>query len=307
MSKKKTMTKFKGIVLGLLSSASFGLIPSFSIPLMQEGMGIASILFYRFLFSTLLILPLLFFRKSNIKVGGKRIVILSVLSIFFAATSLGLIWSYSFIPSGITTTIHFLYPVLVAIIMIYFFREKKSVLIFLSAILSFIGVALLCWSDTAVMVRMVGVYIALATIVTYAVYIVGVNRFGMNRIDSLVVLFYIVFFGTFLFGIYALSTTGIEAITTKKEWIYLIILAFLPTVVADFALILSIKYAGETVAAILGVMEPVVAVFMGVLFFSESFNLYSFIGLIIVLFSVIMTIIAGSGKTIKWKTFNNDN
>ncbi|MCL2650274.1 MAG: DMT family transporter [Candidatus Azobacteroides sp.] len=290
------MTKFKGIALGLLSSASFGLIPSFSIPLMREGMGIASILFYRFLFSTLFILPLLLFRKDSIRIDVKQIVILSVLSIFFAATSLGLIWSYSFIPSGITTTIHFLYPILVAIVMMYFFREKRSILIFLSALFSFMGVALLCWSDTAVVVKMIGIYIALATVVTYAVYIVGVNRFGINRINSLIVLFYIVFFGTILFGIYALSTTGIEAITTKKEWMYLIILAFLPTVVSDFALILSIKYAGETIAAILGVMEPVVAVCMGVWFFSESFNLYSFIGLIIVLFSVIMTIIVGYGK-----------
>jgi drug/metabolite transporter (DMT)-like permease len=290
------VNKVKGILLGLLSSSAFGLIPFFSIPLMQSGMEIPSILFYRFLFSSLFLFPVLLFRKDNMRVAFRQFTILFVLSICYAATSLGLIWSYSFIPSGITTTIHFLYPVLVAIIMVCVFKEKKSVVILLAAILSFAGVALMCRSDTDLTLKMIGVYIALSTVVTYSLYIIGVNKFGLDSINPLVVTFYILFFGAVFFGIYALSTTGMEAITTRQEWINLIILAFLPTVVSDYALILSIKYAGSTTAAILGVMEPVTAVCMGAWFFSEQFNLYSLAGLVTVLFSVILAVVAQSRK-----------
>jgi drug/metabolite transporter (DMT)-like permease len=259
-------------------------------------MEIPSILFYRFLFSSLFLFPVLFFRRNSIRVAFRQLIVLFVLSIFYAATSLGLIWSYSFIPSGITTTIHFLYPVLVALMMIYFFREKRSPVILLSAILSFAGVAFMCRSDTSLTLKMLGVYIALATALTYALYIIGVNKFGLASINPLVVTFYILFFGAVFFGIYAVSTTGMEAITTRQEWINLIILALLPTVVSDYALILSIKYAGSTTAAILGVMEPVTAVCMGVWFFFEQFNLYSLTGLLIVLCSVVMVVTVQSPK-----------
>ena len=48
-----TMNKVNGLLYGLLSSASFGLIPLFTIPAMQAGMQFESILFYRFLFACL--------------------------------------------------------------------------------------------------------------------------------------------------------------------------------------------------------------------------------------------------------------
>jgi drug/metabolite transporter (DMT)-like permease len=286
----KNRVKFRGILLGLLSSGTFGLIPFFSIPLMRDGMGIPSILFYRFLFSSIIMAPICLLGNKNIKVGFHNFTVLSLLAAFYACTSLGLIWSYSYIPSGVTTTIHFLYPILVAVIMMFLFKEKKSAFVFFSALLSFAGVALLCWGDTGETLKPAGVYIALTTVITYALYIVGVNRFGLNRIHSLVVTFYILSFGAIFFGAYALLSTGIEPIHSGTAWLNLIILAFLPTVVSDFALIVAIKYAGSTVSAILGVMEPVVAVCMGVWFFSEHFNLYSFFGLLLVLSSVVTVI-----------------
>ncbi|MDR0725664.1 MAG: DMT family transporter [Prevotellaceae bacterium] len=284
--------KHKGILLGLLSSGTFGLIPFFSIPLMRGGMGIPAILFYRFLFAAIAMTPVCLFLNRSMNVGFRNFAVLFVLAIFYAGTSVGLIWSYSYIPSGITTTIHFLYPILVAFIMMYCFGEKKSAFIFFPALLSFAGVAFLCWNDTNITLKLLGVYIALATVVTYALYIVGVNKFGINRIHPLIVTFYILSFGAVFFGIYALLTSGIEPIHSSKEWFNLIVLALLPTVISDYALIVAIKYAGSTISAILGVMEPVVAVCMGVCFFAERFNLYSFIGLFLVLSAVIMTIIS---------------
>jgi drug/metabolite transporter (DMT)-like permease len=259
---------------------------------MRGGMSIPTILFYRFLFSAIIMFPVFLVQTQKIKIGFHSLGILFILSAFYAATSLGLIWSYSYIPSGITTTIHFLYPILVATIMMFFFKEKKSALIVVSTLLSFTGVALLCRSEGEGVLIFSGVYIALATVVTYALYIVGINKFGMSKISPVTVTFYVLSFGALFFGIFALSTTGIEPIHNGIEWMYLIILAFLPTVVSDYALVLAIKYAGSTISAILGVMEPVVAFCMGVCFFSEQFNMYGFGGLFLVIVSVITTILS---------------
>ena len=283
-----------GILLGLLSSSAFGLIPFFSIPLMTGGMTIPSILFYRFLLSSLFIFPILFFfHRDSMRVGFVQMALLAALSLFFATTSLGLLWSYSFIPSGIATTIHFLYPVLVAVVMIGVFNEKKSLFVVLSALLSFLGVALLCRTDGGVPLKMTGVYIALATVVTYALYLIGVKQYCEGKIQPLAVTFYVVLFCSIFFGIFALATTGIQQITTvtNREWLYLAVLAFFLTALADLALIYSINYAGATPAAILGVMEPAVAVCMGVLFFAEQFTVFSFTGLAVILCSVVIVAI----------------
>ena len=45
-------TKFKGFIYGVGTAVTFGLIPLFTLPLMREGMQSDSILFYRFLVST---------------------------------------------------------------------------------------------------------------------------------------------------------------------------------------------------------------------------------------------------------------
>lgn len=223
---------------------------------------------------------------------------MSVLGIFYAATAMALVFSYLYIPSGVATTIHFLYPILVTLIMVAFFKEKRSIALLLAAIISLAGVALLCWSGEATLNPM-GIFIALMTVVTYATYIVGINKSGVGKMDSHILTFYILLFGAFAFGIFAWATTGVEGIHTGGEWLNLILLAFFPTVVSDLTLILAIKYAGSTTTSILGSMEPLVAVCVGVLFFREDFGWNSLIGLLFVLASVTMVILLQARREVK--------
>ena len=295
----KTSKRSKGVFLALLSSSIFGLIPFFSIPLMQDGMSMPNLLFFRFLFSAIIMGAISAFKKIDIRISFKELGVLIILSILFASTSLFLLASYSLIPSGVATTIHYLFPILVTAIMIFLYKEKKSMLILGLSFLAFIGVGLLCWTNGNTL-SVLGITFALVTVVTYALYIVGTNKFGMDRLNSYVITFYVLFFGVIIFAIYALFTTGIQPLNASKEWIYLILLAFLPTVIADFALILSIKYAGATISAILGVMEPVVAFVVGILYLSEPFSYQSLIGLFLVLLAVTLVVrISTKGKKSK--------
>lgn len=283
------MNNSKGIIYALISSGTFGLIPLFSIPLIHGGMGNYSILFYRFLFSSLMLGAFCLYQKKSFKIDFRQVKRLIILGLLYGATAFGLICSYKYISSGVATTIHFLYPVLVTLIMILFFHERKSIHIFLAVILSLSGVALLCWSGNSV--SFVGITFAIATIFTYSVYIVGINKSGVGKIDPLVLTFYILLVDAILFGLIAFSEpTGIEAISDSDSLLRLLSLAFLSTAISDLTLVLAVKYAGSTVTSILGSMEPLVAVAVGIFYFSEDFGLNSFIGLILVLISVILVI-----------------
>lgn len=283
------MKSIKGIALALISSGTFGLIPLFSIPLLAIGMDSPSILFYRFLISAIIMGTICLFQKKSFKIPIKHIFVIFLLGLLYAATALLLILSYNYIPSGIATTIHFMYPILVSIIMMLFFKERKSAILFLAAVLSVIGVVLLCWTGGA-NIKMQGIIIASLTIVTYAVYIVGINKTEAGRINTEVLTFYILACGALIFFIAALFSGGIAPIPDRASFVRLFLLALFCTVVSDLTLVMAIKLVGSTITSILGSMEPLVAVAVGVVVFSEHFDAYGFVGIVLIILSVTLVV-----------------
>ena len=118
------MRQLKGVLLAMISSSTFGLIPLFALPAMQEGVGLDSVLFYRFAISAVFVGAYLLLRRVDLRITLKEFGTMFLLGGAYAATSLFLTASYLYIPSGVATTIHFLYPVLVTTIMIVFFKDK---------------------------------------------------------------------------------------------------------------------------------------------------------------------------------------
>lgn len=294
------MKNLKGITLAIISSATFGMIALFSIPLMEQGMNIGSILFYRFLLSSFLMGAVCFYRKESLKISLSRFTPLILLGVLYAATSLLLIHSYEWVPSGIVTTIHFLYPVLVSIIMVIFFKERGSMVLFGAALISLVGVVFLCWSDTQ-NIHIKGVITASLTIFTYALYIVGVNQTKTGQqMKAEPLTFYILFFSTILFFIYALASGGLQTVPDVFSFGRLAALAVLSTVISDLTLVLAIKHIGSTVTSILGSMEPLVAVFIGVLYFSETFTGYTLLGVVLIIAGVCL-VVKQSAKRKKYK------
>lgn len=202
------MGSFRGVLYALISSTTFGLVPFFSIALLGSGMSAATVLFYRMSVAALLIGLVAAAQRKSFVITAREFVIIVGLGWLYAGTSLGLILSYSLIPSGIATTIHFLYPILVTFLMIVFFREKRSAGLVVAAVVSLLGVGLLSWSGGAV-VNVEGIMLVLITVITYALYIVGVNKTGVGRIDSLPLTFYILLSAAVLFAMFAGLTTGI--------------------------------------------------------------------------------------------------
>lgn len=284
------MKSFKGIALALISSGTFGLIPLFSIPLLMEGMNESSILLYRFLISAVIMGIICVAKRENLRINTRYLRAIIPFSILYAATALLLLYSYNYIPSGIATTIHFLYPIMVSMLMVLFFKEKKSIILFVAAALSIIGVAFMCWTNTA-NIQLAGLVIAGLTIVTYSLYIISINQSKAGKeIKADVLTFYVLLFGAVTFLVFALFNGGIQSIPSISAFGRLAALAFFATVVSDLTLIMAIKYVGSTVSSILGSMEPLVAVMVGVVYFSEYFDSYSLFGIILILTSVVLVV-----------------
>ena len=186
--------KSRGCVLGAVAAASYGLNPLFTLPLYEAGMGVDSVLFYRYLLAAAMLGALMLVRRQSFAVRRRDLVPLAVMGLLFSFSSLFLFESYNHMDAGIASTILFLYPVLVAVIMAVGFHEKVSRITMLSILLAFTGIAML-YKGGGEPLSFLGVALVFLSSLCYAVYIVGVNRSSLRGLPTEKLTFYALLFG----------------------------------------------------------------------------------------------------------------
>ena len=197
----------KGVFFGLFAAVTFGFLPFFSIPLMADGMTVSSLLFYRFVVAAGVMTLVVLIRRINLRITRRQFFILLGLAAMYVASATGLVHSYMYIPSGVSTTIHFIYPVIVTCAMIFFFHERRSKTIFTAMGMAIAGVALPCWTPGGTLdVR--GLAWAGSTIFWYASYLIIVNRSSVSELASMTMMFYIFVLGAALFALDHVTDKG---------------------------------------------------------------------------------------------------
>ncbi|WP_307768529.1 EamA family transporter [uncultured Bacteroides sp.] len=285
------MNKLNGFLYGIISSASFGLIPLFAIPAMQHGMDFMNVISYRFLFATISLAVLLKIRKVSFGIQKSDLPTLLLLSFFYIISSVFLLWGYKFMPSGVATTIHFMYPVVTTVIMMLFFREKNSVARSLAILMAIAGVYSLSYSDSKGETDLLGVVIVLISAVGYALYLVAVGQRKNQSLKGLKLTFYVFLFSTIILLAGMLSTGNMHPIPDYTTAGNLLLLAIIPTIVSNLTLIEAIKYIGATRTSVLGAMEPVTAVVVGIAVFGETFTVSIAIGIMLIVSAVTIIIL----------------
>lgn len=286
-----------GFLLALLSSATFGLLPLFSIPAMSAGVGVNSLLVYRFSIATVLM-------GIIVKAKGRRLILpardagaVLLVSLAYAGTSKFLTSSYNYMPSGIATTIFYLFPILVALLMVVFFKERFSWNVAVAAVLAMAGVYLLQGTGPVGGIKPAGFLTVLLSMVCYACYIVFLNHSRVKDIDNFQTMFYI-FLGAlvvvFINHVIEDGTVALDAIPDWKTGIEILVLGSIPTLCADLVLVKATRMIGSTNTALLSCMEPITAYLVGVLVFKEAFYPIQIAGILIILASVFLVIMTRS-------------
>lgn len=285
------MNSLKGIFYGIVTSVTFGLIPLFTLPLMQKGMEFDSILFYRFLFATLALGGMMKLKKESFRIERRDIPMLILLGFFYTGSAMFLFWGYNFMGAGVATTLHFTYPIFVTLLMFLIFRERASWVTWLAIILAIFGVSRLSLKGTELSLDPVGVVIVLLSAVAYASYITAVNRSRVRDMNGRKLAFYVFIVSNVLFAIKAGTNQGIQALPDAWSIVNLFLLAVVPTVISNITLVLAVHHIGGTLTSILGAMEPVTAVCIGVLVFSEPFTAQEGTGILCIIAAVTLIIL----------------
>ncbi len=288
------MNKFKGFLYGIVASSTFGLLPLFTLPVMGEGLTTFSILSYRMLFASILVALLMLIGRVSFATNLKELRWFAVLGFLYYGSAALLFQAYGGMASGLATTLHFMYPVSVTVIMALVYKQRPSVVTICAIILSLIGVALLCLRESSTGVSsLLSVFLVLLSGVCYAVYLVLVSTVRrINQQNSQKLTFYVLIFSGAFFMLSTLQGGGLQIIPSASAGINLLLMATLPTLLSNLALVRSVKNIGSTLTSVLGAMEPLTAIIVGILVFDESLRGLMIVGIILILVSVSLIVLS---------------
>ena len=288
--------KLIGTLCAIGAAVCYGTNPLGALNLYAEGMNTPSVLFYRFGLAWLIVAAVMLFSKESLRVDRREFRTLSALGILFILSSLTLYLSFRLMPAGVASTILFTYPVMTAVIMALFFRERIRLGTVAAIALSLVGVVLLYWGDPSGTLNLWGVVLVLVSALTYALYIIVVDKSPLSM-SSFKINFYVLLYCAAGMAFFALvSGQGLMLPPTPRAWLWVSWLAIVPAIMALVMMVYAAKYIGSTPTAILGALEPATAVLIGVFVFGEPFTILLAAGIVLILGAVTLVVTAKSNK-----------
>lgn len=283
--------KIKGYGLAAFAAAAYGTNPAFAVPLYEQGMNPVSVLLFRYVIGLPLLLALMMIRGVDVRLHKNEIIPVVILGVLMALSSLTLFESYEYMNSGVASTLLFVYPVMVAVLMMFFFHERFRSSTALCLVVMGFGLWFLIRTQGDVSISSYGLTLVMLSAMTYAIYIVMVNVSStVRKIPTTRLLFYLLTFGSLVYVAILSAGTSVTLPAKYSGWFNLAALALVPTLISLACTTRAIQLIGSTPTAILGALEPVCAVVLSVLVLGQPLTEREVIGgaLIIVATTIVV-------------------
>ncbi len=282
---KSATSRFRGFILAAIAAATYGLNPLFALPLYSEGLKAADVLFWRYLIGMAALFVMIRIRGQRLKVDRQAVMPLLGLGLLMGASSLLLFESYNLMPAGIASTLLFVYPIMVALIMATAFRERLRASVIFCLALALAGIFLLN-KGGADGLSGLGMAMVMGSALTYALYLVFAVRGPLREVPTLVLTFWVLLGGVVLFVAVSPLHDGLRPPEGLFMWACALALGLVPTVISLVCTTLAVQSVGSTVTAILGALEPLTAVVVGICVFGEALSVREAVGLLLILTAV---------------------
>ena len=301
MSTSTKKLSSQGLILGLTAAVCYGFIPLFTKELQHPSEGLAlssaTILFYRFGIASIVIAGIMLFQRISFRITFPELLRLTLLAFLSDGAALFLIAGYSYMPSGVATTLHFMYPVFTALTMMLFFHEPRRMSTVLAITMAVAGLFVLSWTGQGE-VALLGVVLEIISALCFALYLIRVNRSKISNMPPTKLTFYVMMLGALIFAatiIYERSeiemATHFAVLPSTRGWLNLIALSLVCTVITNLTLVHAIKMIGPTITAVLGVLEPVTAILLGIIFMGESLTSPIVLGIMLIISAVLIIVL----------------
>lgn len=289
--KKKKRITFNGVFYAIISSCSFGFSPLFSLGLLAAGLSNFDVLSYRWSVAAVVLMIYAASKGKSLRLSTFdevwKVVLLSLLR---SITSITLLIGYANIASGIASTINFMYPVVVALCMMLFFGEKKSIVNIISILISIFGVYLLASGDGLKVEggnTALGLTCSIISALSFAAYYILMKQTKADKIEVVKFTTWIMLLSAVYFIICGFIFDGkITMVSDLKLWGYIAGLGLWSTMISNFTGVKAVRRIGPTMTSILGALQPLTAVVLGVLFLNEHLGPRTIAGIGIIMVTV---------------------
>ena len=299
MKKSKTI----GILCAILSAVCYGTNPFGALPLYEEGVNTATVLAHRFGLAVIILAVVMLIKRENFKVNRQEFKVLFSLGILFAASSITYYQSFHFMDAGIASTILFVYPVMVSVIMALFFKERVTAMTVVAIVMSLVGIGLLYKGETGASLSAIGIVLCVLSSLAYAVYIIVVNQSSI-KMSSFKVTFYAMLVCEITLILYSFTSPELylHVLPSPRAWSFAVWLSIVPTILSLVFMTVAVHHVGATPTAILGALEPLTAVAIGVVVFGELLTPRLIVGILFILFAVMLVVL---GKDLHLRTITH--
>ena len=275
----------------ILSAILFGMMPLFTKVAYAFGCSTYTAAMGRFLFGGVgLWIVIMASPKLSFHVTSQELLHILLLSLPFCATTFLLYGSYSFISSGLATTLHFTYPVVVMVLGVILFHAKLQMRQLICLLICATGI--LCLYRPGGNTGTTGIVMALLSGVTYSIYILLLGKGGLKRLHVLTVTFWLCILSFLEIGAFSVASRNLTIPTAWQAWAALIALGLSASVAALALFQIGVLLCGEVKASLLSTFEPVTGVVIGILVFHESFTASIAAGILLILCSAILLVIS---------------
>lgn len=285
----------QGILAVVASATILGVMPSMQKQLMVDGLPIFSLMFFTNLIISLVTLAVSLGRHRSLKVSRPQLIQVVLMGLTgMVATAMLINTAYLFMPVGTVTMLHFLYPTVVCVVMGALFKEGFSKLQVAAIVVSIAGMFFLTGKNGSLPV--LGIALAAISSLTYGSYLIANEKGPANDLPLEVKLFYVSLPGTLLFAVLAPATGNLAVPSSPVSWFQLIVCSGLATVGGYFLMMFGIQKLGASTASFLSMLEPVVSVVFGTIWFADPVTVGVVVGSALILTSVCFITLDSSRK-----------
>lgn len=283
----------RGYILAAIASCTYGLNPLFGVPLYDLGLDVSSVLFYRYTLAAVVLAAVMLVSGKSFRLHRKELLPLLFAGILFAVSSLFLFYSYKFMDVGIASTILYVTPFFVAAIMALVFHQRIPLSGIVCIAVAMIGIGMLSIKADSTIQNPIGILCVTGSSLTYAVYMIIINRTCLNRMEIVPLTFYSILVGIMVFAVFMDFFRELVPLPMTPHAIYNVVgLAVFPTVVSILTMTVAIQDIGPVPTSILEALEPVTALMIGCWVFGESLTVINMAGVAVVLSAVTLFVLS---------------
>jgi drug/metabolite transporter (DMT)-like permease len=286
------MRRLTGILLIVISAASFGTLAIFGRLLYADGLDTFSMMFLRFGFAAVFMTVILFARREKFPRGKVLIALLGMGAIGYVGQSFSYLSAIKYASAGLVALLLYLYPMFVFVLSVIFLHEKLTWMKVLAIVLALIGTALIADPKGG---KPLGIIFSLSAAIIYSGYIiVGTNVMKkVSPFQSSVVIFAS---AGLVYGV-LMSVNGRHFPTTSSAWFHIAGIVLVATVIPVVAFLAGLERIGPTNSAMLSTLEPVVTLLLAAWLFGEKLAWIVLIGGGLILAAVVLlTRVEGQNK-----------